>query len=157
MLAKEAGRLLKIHGLTVAVAESCTGGKLGDTLTSIPGSSDYFAGGVISYGNKAKVDLLDVRESSIILKGAVSEEVARQMAAGARKALRSSIGIGITGIAGPTGGTPRKPVGLVYICVSSNKGAICAKNLFKGSRSQVKNQAVDKSLRLLMEFVKMKY
>ncbi len=157
MLARDAGRLLKRHGLTVSVAESCTGGRLGDKFTDIPGSSEYFNGGVISYTNRAKVDLLDVRESTLILKGAVSEEVARQMAAGARKALNSTIGIGITGIAGPTGATPKKPVGLVYICVSSDEGTKCTRNLFKGSRQRVKNQAVEKALLMLIDFVKSKY
>lgn len=157
MLARDAGKLLRKHGLTVSVAESCTGGKLGDKLTDISGSSDYFNGGVISYTNRAKVDLLDVHESSLMLKGAVSDDVARQMASGVRKTFNSNIGVGITGIAGPTGGSPKKPVGLVYICVSSDKGALCTKNLFKGSRTQVKNQAVDKSLRMLMELIKKKY
>jgi PncC family amidohydrolase len=157
VLARDAGKLLKRHGLTVSVAESCTGGRLGDRFTDIPGSSEYFNGGVISYTNRAKVDLLDVHESALILKGAVSEEVARQMAAGVRKALNSHIGIGITGIAGPTGATPTKPVGLVYICVSSDKGTKCTRNLFKGSRLRVKNQAVEKALLMLIDFVDSKY
>jgi PncC family amidohydrolase len=157
VLARDIGKLLRDRGLTVAVAESCTGGRLGDKLTDISGSSDYFSGGVISYSNSAKVDLLDVHESSLILRGAVSDDVARQMAAGARNALHSKIGIGITGIAGPTGGSPKKPVGLVYICVSSDRGTYCTRNLFKGSRTQVKKQAVEKSLRMLAQFIKKKY
>ena len=156
VLAREAGTLLRKHGLTVSTAESCTGGRLGDLLTNVSGSSDYFKGGVISYSNRAKVDLLKVRESSLVRKGAVSEEVARQMAAGVRKAFHSDLGIGITGIAGPMGGSPRKPVGLVYICVGSDKGSLCTRNLFKGSRVKVKAQAVDKSLRMLIELVKKK-
>ena len=157
MLANDAGKLLKEHGLMLAVAESCTGGRLSDRLTDIPGSSEYFSGGVVSYSNRAKVDLLDVHERSLSLKGAVSEVVARQMASGVRKAFHSDIGIGITGIAGPTGGTPTKPVGLVYICVSSVEGAVCTKNLFKGSRLKIKNQAVEKALLMLIGFVKSKH
>lgn len=157
MLARDAGNVLRTHGLTVAVAESCTGGRLGDTLTNVSGSSDYFRGGFISYSNRAKVDFLDVHESSLILKGAVSDEVARQMAAGVRKAFHSNLGVGITGIAGPTGGSPKKPVGLVYICVSSDKGSLCTRNLFKGSRTKVKAQAVDKALRMLIELVEKKF
>jgi PncC family amidohydrolase len=153
VLARDAGDLLRRHGLTVSVAESCTGGRLGDALTNVSGSSDYFSGGVISYSNRSKVDLISVREVSLERKGAVSEEVARQMAAGVRKALRSDIGIGITGIAGPTGGSKDKPVGLVYICVSSGRNTFCTRNLFKGSRSRVKAQAVDRALSMLIEFV----
>lgn len=141
----------------MAVAESCTGGGLGDKLTEVSGSSDYFNGGVISYTNRAKVDLLGVRERSLASKGAVSDDVARQMAAGARKALHASIGVGITGIAGPKGGSPGKPVGLVYICVSSSRGTTCTKSLFRGSRHQVKTRAVERSLRMLIDFVKEKY
>jgi len=157
VIAREAGDLLRARGLTVAVAESCTGGRLGDILTNVSGSSDYFRGGLISYSNRAKVDFLDVHESSLILKGAVSDEVARQMAAGVRKAFHSDLGIGITGIAGPTGGSPKKPVGLVYICVSSDKGSMCTKNLFKGPRTKVKAQAVDRAMLMLIELVKKKF
>jgi nicotinamide-nucleotide amidase len=157
VLARDVGNLLRKRGLTVAVAESCTGGRLGDLLTNVSGSSDYFTGGVISYSNRAKVDLLDVHESALILKGAVSDEVARQMATGARKALHADVGVGITGIAGPSGGTPKKPVGLVYIAVGSDKGSVCTKNLFKGSRTQVKRQATDKALKMLKDFVEKKY
>jgi len=157
VLARDAGNLLKKHGLAVSVAESCTGGKLGDKITDVPGSSDYFNGGVISYSNRAKMDLLKVHQSSLKLKGAVSEEVARQMASGVREAFHSDIGIGITGIAGPTGGSSRKPVGLVYICVHSTKGVVCTRNLFKGSRVQIKNQATEKALRMLLDFITEKY
>jgi len=95
-LAKEIGDLLRSKGLTLSVAESCTGGKLGDLMTDISGSSDYFMGGVISYSNEAKMDLLGVTKSVLESKGAVSEEVAAQMAAGVRKALHADIGVGIT-------------------------------------------------------------
>ena len=149
MLARDVGKMLRARRLTVSTAESCTGGRLGDALTNVSGSSDYYRGGIISYGNQAKVDLLDVHESSLLMKGAVSDEVARQMAIGVRKKFRSSLGVGITGIAGPTGGTPKKPVGLVYIAVSSERKTICTKNLFKGSRMQVKRQSVDRALEMI--------
>jgi PncC family amidohydrolase len=151
--AHELGRLLKARGLTLAVAESCTGGKLGDMITEVSGSSHYFMGGVICYSNMAKVDLLSVEKGTLDSRGAVSEEVALQMAAGARKALRASIGVGITGIAGPSGGTMEKPVGLVYIAICSDHGSACTRNLFDGDRSAVKNSAAKRALEMLEEFV----
>jgi PncC family amidohydrolase len=157
VLAKEVGELLRSKNLTISVAESCTGGKVGDLLTDVSGSSDYFMGGVISYSNRAKAELLGVREKTLATKGAVSDEVARQMASGVRESLHAKIGVGITGIAGPLGGTPKKPVGLVYIAVDSDKGTICAKDLFKGSRTQVKTQSADRALELVREFVSKKY
>ena len=129
MLAEEVGKLLRSKGLTVSVAESCTGGRLGDMLTDVPGSSDYFIGGVISYGNDAKVSLLGVKPRTLKAKGAVSEEVAIQMAAGVRTKVGADIGIGITGIAGPAGGTPTKPVGLVYVAVSSLGSSECSRTV----------------------------
>lgn len=153
LLAEEIGRLLMSKGLTVAVAESCTGGKLGDMLTDVPGSSDYFLGGVISYSNDAKSNLLGVDGKTLTAKGAVSEEVAIQMAAGARRQLRADVGVGITGIAGPTGGTPTKPVGLVYVAISSSKSSKCSRCVFKGSRSEIKTQSANRALEMLREFV----
>jgi len=153
LLAEEIGRLLMSKGLTVAVAESCTGGKLGDMLTDVPGSSDYFLGGVISYSNDAKSNLLGVDAKMLKAKGAVSEEVAVQMAAGARRQLRADVGVGITGIAGPTGGTPTKPVGLVYVAISSSKSSKCSRCVFKGSRSEIKTQSANRAFEMLREFV----
>lgn len=153
MLAEEVGRLLRSKGLTVSVAESCTGGRLGDMLTDVPGSSDYFLGGVISYSNDAKVSLLGVNSKTLKVKGAVSEEVAIQMAAGARTKLGADIGIGITGIAGPAGGTPTKPVGLVYVAVSSRGSSVCSRNVFRGSRSSIKDRSARKALEMLGEFL----
>ena len=153
MIAEDVGRLLRSKGLTVSVAESCTGGRLGDMLTDVPGSSDYFLGGVISYSNDAKVGLLGVNSKTLKAKGAVSEEVAIQMAAGARTKLGSDIGIGITGIAGPAGGTPTKPVGLVYVAVSSIESSECSRNVFRGSRSSIKDQSARKALEMLGKFL----
>ena len=153
LLARDVGRLLRKRGLTMAVAESCTGGRLGDALTNVSGSSEYFVGGVISYSNAAKISLLGVDRKTLEREGAVSDSVARQMAQGVRSRLMSDVGVGITGIAGPTGGTKTKPVGLVYIAVSWGRKTVCTRNLFKGTRSQVKNQSVQKSLRMVGEFL----
>lgn len=114
-LASVVGQLLENAGETLSVAESCTGGGLGSMLTSVPGSSTYFLGGIISYDNQVKVNLLGVNPEDLARQGAVSETVAKQMAAGVRSRLQTSWGLSITGIAGPGGGTETKPVGLVYI------------------------------------------
>jgi nicotinamide-nucleotide amidase len=118
-LASVVGELLKQKGETITVAESCTGGGLGAMLTEIAGSSDYFLGGIISYSNEIKVKQLGVCETDLQENGAVSELVAQQMALGVKKKLQSSWGISISGIAGPGGGTPEKPVGLVYIGIAN--------------------------------------
>ena len=117
-LALVAGRMLKEKGMTLALAESCTGGLISKMLTDIPGSSEYFPGGVVSYSNRVKEQLLGVDSADLEEHGAVSEEVAGQMAEGVRKLLGSDIGLSVTGIAGPGGGTPAKPVGTVCIALS---------------------------------------
>ena len=118
------GNILKQKGETIAVAESCTGGSLGAMLTDIEGSSAYFMGGVIAYSNEVKMKLLGVSEDVLTKEGAVSAIVAEQMATGVIKRLGTDWGIGITGIAGPGGGTDTKPVGLVYIGIASAKGEV---------------------------------
>lgn len=153
MLAEEIGQVLRSKKKTLAVAESCTGGKLGDLITEVPGSSDYFLGGIISYCNDAKASLLGVDRETLKAKGAVSEEVALQMATGARRALGADIGVGVTGVAGPGGGTVTKPVGLVYIAVSSAEASVCKRNLFKGSRSSIKKQSAERALAMLKDLV----
>lgn len=153
MLADEVGRLLRSRSLTIAVAESCTGGKLGDLITDVPGSSDYFLGGIVSYSNGAKEALLGVSPDVLRSKGAVSEEVAIQMASGARSRLNSEIGVGITGIAGPSGGTAAKPVGLVHIAVSSSRATVCMRHVFAGSRAEVKQQAAEKALEMVKDLL----
>ena len=157
MLAEDVGQLLRVKGLTLATAESCTGGKVGDWITEVAGSSDYYIGGVVSYSNDAKMKLLGVKKETLDAKGAVSEEVAIQMAEGVRKKLGADIGIGITGIAGPTGATPSKPIGLVFIAVSSAKGIVCAENRFQGSRHDVKNRSGEKALDMLKAFISAKH
>ncbi|MFN3597944.1 MAG: competence/damage-inducible protein A [Rubricoccaceae bacterium] len=116
------GELLVARGLTLAVAESCTGGAIAARLTAVPGASRYFSGGVIAYGNGVKVSLLSVGADALDAHGAVSEPVARQMAEGVRRALGADLGVGVTGIAGPDGGTPEKPVGTVFLAVADAAG-----------------------------------
>ncbi|MFM7426880.1 MAG: competence/damage-inducible protein A [Elainella sp.] len=123
-LASVVGELLKRAGQTVAVAESCTGGGLGQFLTQVSGSSAYFRGGIISYDNQVKLDLLGVNPDDLAAQGAVSDIVAQQMAQGARDRLKADWGLSITGIAGPDGGSPTKPVGLVYLGIAAPDGTV---------------------------------
>ncbi len=153
VLASDVGKALGQRSLTLAVAESCTGGRLGDAITDVPGSSAYFLGGVISYSDEAKFSLLGVDRSTLESMGAVSEAVASMMADGVRERLGASIGVGVTGIAGPAGATSAKPVGLVCIAVSSSERSVSARSIFAGSRSEVKAQAVLKALEMLAEFL----
>ena len=117
------GRILAERGMTLAVAESCTGGMIGELLTATPGSSAYFKGGVVAYWNDAKAALLDVPEAVLAEHGAVSEPTARAMAEGVRRRFTTDLGVATTGIAGPTGGTPEKPVGLVYVALATASGS----------------------------------
>jgi len=153
VLASQVGQLLRRRVLTVSVAESCTGGRLGDRITDVPGSSDYFMGGVISYSNAAKVSLLGVDSAMLASKGAVSREVAIQMASGVRRRFKTDIGVGVTGIAGPAGGSRAKPVGLVFIAVCSETDTACAKKMFKGSRTSIKRQSTEEAIRMLQQFI----
>ena len=143
------GRLLDESRRTVATAESCTGGLLAHRLTNIPGSSDYFLEGFVVYGNRAKTARLGLPESLIHAHGAVSPEVAKAMAEGVRRASLADFGLAVTGIAGPGGGTPEKPVGLVYTALAWNGGADVRKNLFLGGRESVKFQSSQKALDML--------
>jgi len=146
--------LLKKQKLTLATAESCTGGLIAHTLTNVSGSSDYFDRGVISYSNKAKTDLLDVPKDILKKYGAVSEQVAKAMGEGVRKKSNADIGIATTGIAGPTGGTPSKPVGLVYVALSTYNKTDVRKYLFTGNRLQNKESACNQALLLLYDYLK---
>ena len=145
------GERLTSLGRTLATAESCSGGLLAHRITNVPGSSVYFLGGVITYSNEAKADLLSVSMGDIDREGAVSETVARQMAQGVRGRFDADWGIGITGIAGPGGGSPDKPVGLVYIALAGNRQTSVTRNVFEGSRESIKEQTVDHALRLVLE------
>lgn len=141
--------LLRQKKLTVAVAESCSGGLLSHRLTAVPGSSLYMLAGLVTYSNEAKVDVLGVDSQLIAQHGAVSSKVALQMAAGARRVGRAHIGIGITGIAGPDGGTAEKPVGLTYISLVANGLEYCRDFNFWGSRGEIKERAAQTALHLL--------
>jgi PncC family amidohydrolase len=149
------GDLLRERHSTIALAESCTGGLVASRLTDVAGSSDYVLGGVVAYANHVKTALLRVPEQMIADYGAVSEPVASAMAEGARERTGASIGVGVTGIAGPAGGTPTKPVGTVAIAVSSSAGARVRTYQFRGSRTQIKFQASQSALdmvrRLLLD------
>ncbi|OPX22074.1 MAG: competence/damage-inducible protein A [Planctomycetales bacterium 4484_123] len=135
------GSLLRSAGQTLAVAESCTGGLLGALLTETPGASEYFLGGVVAYANEAKACLLDVPQEMLLAHGAVSEPVAEHMAAGARRCFGAEWGIGLTGIAGPTGGSKEKPLGLVYIAVAGPRAGAVHRHVFPGTREVVRRRA----------------
>jgi len=143
------GSLLKKHNLKLAIAESCTGGLIGDRVTAVPGSSEYFDRGVITYSNQSKIELLGVDPAALKDKGAVSEEVARQMAEGIREKSGCDISVATTGIAGPSGGTPEKPVGLVYIALSDKFGAVVHKLQLRGERSRIKQQTTQAALNFI--------
>lgn len=127
-------KLLKERGYTLAAAESCTGGLISAEITSVSGSSDVFGYGVCTYANEAKMKLLGVKEETLASVGAVSEETAVQMAEGVRKLAGADIAVSVTGIAGPTGGTPEKPVGTVYIGCSTRSGTTAKRYLFTGEK-----------------------
>jgi nicotinamide-nucleotide amidase len=143
------GKLLRENQYTLATAESCTGGLLSHRITNVPGSSAYFLEGVQSYSTQAKTRLLDVPASFLEKHGAVSPQVAAAMAENIRTNSGATFGLGITGIAGPTGGTEEKPVGLVYISLAGMGNTQTEKNLFLGDRETVKQRSTQKALDML--------
>jgi PncC family amidohydrolase len=153
MMEEEVGDALRKCGLTLATAESCTGGLVGHLITNVSGSSDYYKGGITAYANEVKVELLQVAREIVEEKGAVSAECAKAMANGVRTLLDSDIGISTTGIAGPTGGTPEKPVGLVYIAVATKDYVYHEKHIFHRDREGNKRAAADAALELLMRYL----
>jgi nicotinamide-nucleotide amidase len=153
-LEKIIGDLLRDKGWTLCIAESCTGGLVSDMITNVAGSSYYFEGGIVTYSNLAKTEHLGVPSNSIKKYGAVSSQVAMAMAKGVRKAFHTTFGVSITGIAGPGGGSRKKPVGLVFIAVSDGKRTIVKKDKLKGSRRQIKRKSARQSLRHLYDFVR---
>lgn len=148
------GRMLTEKGLSVAVAESCTGGLISRRLTSISGSSSYFDRGLVTYSNQAKVELLGVPADTIASHGAVSEETALSMARGVREKSRVDIGLSTTGIAGPTGGSDLKPVGTVYIGLAAANGARAKRYQFSGSREQITMLTAETALSWLNRYLK---
>lgn len=147
-----AGNLLVKKHLTVSLAESCTGGLATSRLTDIPGSSDYVMGSIVCYSNKVKMEEVYVPERTIAEFGAVSEQTAKAMAAGIRTKINTDIGIGITGIAGPDGATPNKPVGLVYIGIDGPLGLFCYKYIFNGERINIKYRTSQAALDILRRY-----
>ncbi|MCK4601162.1 MAG: competence/damage-inducible protein A [Phycisphaerae bacterium] len=148
-MASVVGGLLRTRGLTLAVAESCTGGLIGETITAVAGSSDYYLGGVIAYADTAKVKLLGVSKSLLAAHGAASKEVACAMAIGCRERLKSDWAVSVTGIAGPTGGSEEKPVGLVYIGLASREGTKAHKHIFPGTRELIRFRSAHAALNYL--------
>lgn len=140
------GALLKQRKLKIAVAESCTGGLIGGRITNIPGSSEYFERGIVVYSNLSKTELLGIPQTLIDKHGAVSAETAAAMAKGIQQAAHTDLGLSITGIAGPDGGTDKKPVGLVYIAIATSQGVKTQEHRFLGSREQVRMRAAQIAL-----------
>ena len=153
LIVKQIHKSLLKKQITVAVAESCTGGELSGLLTGLSGSSRYFILGVVTYSNASKKNILGIPAGVITKNGAVSEAVAKSMSERIRKIAKTDLGIGITGIAGPTGGTPPKPKGTIFIAIGSKKKKICKKFHFTGSRSGIRKKTAKKSLELLKTFI----
>lgn len=144
---------LKARNLTLSVAESCTGGGLGNRITNVPGSSEVFLGGVIAYSNDLKMKLLGVNENTLIKHGAVSKETAKEMADGIRRLTDADIGVAVTGIAGPGGATAKKPKGLVFMHLSAENKDMGIYQIFPGAREMVKTRTVNYSLNLIKEYL----
>jgi PncC family amidohydrolase len=148
-LSRSIGELLQQRSLTLAVAESCTGGLLGAYITDVSGRSAYFEGGLIAYSNAIKVHILGVPATALQRYGAVSRETAIAMARAARRLLRTDLALSVTGVAGPTGGTPEKPVGLVYVALTSKQGAQCKEFRWNGDRRQNREWSARAALEML--------
>lgn len=153
VLSRKIGEKLIQHGFSICAAESCTGGLFLSCLTDIAGSSAYVLGGVVTYSNAAKMQLVKVREETLNTYGAVSEQTAREMASGVRDLIGADIGISITGIAGPGGGTPDKPVGLVYIGMAAADHVLVSRNVWHGNRVGNKRQSVAHALKLVGDYL----
>jgi len=139
--------------LTIATAESATGGRIADKLTNVPGSSDYFKGSVVSYSNEVKINVLRVKRETIESYGAVSSETAIEMAEGGKKLLSVDICASVTGIAGPSGATPGKPVGLFYIGLAAEGEKLSQKYVFQGNREENKRDAAEAMLNMLKQYL----
>ncbi len=152
-LESQIGALLRQRGLKLAVAESCTGGLIGHRVTDVAGSSEYFLGGVIAYAYEAKVALLGVSWDTLKQHGAVSRETVLEMAAGARHALEADLAVSVSGIAGPGGGLPEKPVGTVWIGLAAPDGVWARIFHFSGDRAQNKAAAAEAALQMLLDYL----
>ena len=149
-LEQELGKIAKARSVTVSLAESCTGGLASDLITNVPGSSAYFLGAVVSYSDRSKIEFLGVKEGTISYQGAVSEQCALEMAAGVRNRFHSSIGASVTGIAGPGGERPGKPVGLVFFAIDDGDNIWTEKMVFEGDREAIKRSAADYLIGLMI-------
>ncbi|NLE50461.1 MAG: CinA family protein [Chloroflexi bacterium] len=147
------GQRLRSAGLTIATAESSTGGLVATRLTDVPGSSAYMIGGVVAYANRAKRRLLSVDEQTLAENGAVSEPVAREMAVGVRLLFGVDLGVAVTGIAGPDGATATKPVGLTYVALSSARGMWVRRFIWTGDRQQNRAQSADASFQMVLDYL----
>jgi PncC family amidohydrolase len=147
------GDLMRQRKLTLATAESCTGGLIADRITNVPGSSEYFLGGIVAYSYEAKVSLLGVSWDTLHACGAVSEEIVIEMARGARMALDADIAVSVSGIAGPGGGMPDKPVGTTCIGLSTTDGDWARKFIWDGNRLQNKALSVEAALRFIADYL----
>ena len=147
------GRLLAQRGLTLAVAESCTGGLIGHRITNVPGSSAYYQGSITAYSYDVKELILHVRHDTLYHYGAVSEQTAREMAQGVRRAFRADVGLAVTGIAGPGGGMPGKPVGLVYVALAAPDGEWVERRVWSGNRWENKARSAEAVLDLLRRYL----
>ena len=152
-LAEVVGHQLRARGQTIAVAESCTGGLVLGRLTDVPGSSQWVLGGIVAYADAVKRSQLDVPADLLITHGAVSEPVAIALAEGVRRRLGASVGVGVTGVAGPGGGTPSKPVGMVCMAVSSDTGSTVRTFNFPGDRQSIRGQAAQAALDMVRQIV----
>jgi nicotinamide-nucleotide amidase len=152
-LEKLIGDLLREKGWTVSVAESCTGGLISDRITDVSGSSDYFEGGMVTYSNESKAKQLGIPFDDIKKYGAVSPQVARKMAQGVRKAFGTTFGLSTTGVAGPTGGTKRSPVGRVFIGLAIGRKTWVWKEDLKRNRREIKEKAAEKTLQFFYEIL----
>jgi nicotinamide-nucleotide amidase len=147
------GPLLRSRGLKLATAESCTGGLVADRITDVPGASDYFLGGVVAYAYEAKVAILHVSWDTLQIYGAVSKETVIEMARGVRQLLAADIGISVSGIAGPGGGLPDKPLGTTWICLSAPDGDWTRKFLWDGDRRFNKQSSAQAALQLILDYL----
>ncbi|MCX7669522.1 MAG: CinA family protein [Anaerolineae bacterium] len=153
-LARQVGQLLAHRGLTLALAESCTGGLIGDLITDVPGSSEYFLGSAVCYAYSAKENILGVRHETLMAHGAVSAETAAEMAQGARRLFGADLALAVTGIAGPGGGTPTKPVGLVHLHLSAADAEIGERHVWGADRRGNKWLSALAALEMLERYLK---
>jgi PncC family amidohydrolase len=150
-LSKTLGKILVEKRMTIAVAESCTGGMIGSAITAVPGASHYFLGGVIAYNNRIKKCILKVSREVINNYGVVCGQTVAAMARGVRQLMKSDCAIAVSGVAGPGGGTKKKPVGLVYIGIEMENSIKIFRRRYKGTRTDVRKRTVEEALRLLIQ------